>query len=529
MHPSSADPQHLASTDAAPTAGVWRHRIFWIVVLWALALLTYRDTAWTIVSTWIESETYSHGFLILPISLWLVWDQRSRLRLLTPTTSRWALVAIALATAAWFAGSLVFVQVVQQFALVFLLIALVWLCVGTRAARTMGFPLAYLLFAVPVGEALVPPLMELTATQTVELVRMTGIPVYREGLYFSLPTGSWSVVRACSGIRYLIASLALGTLFAYITYRSPTRRALFIVAAAIVPIIANVARAYMIVMLGHLSGMTIATGVDHLIYGWLFFGLVMLVLFWVGSLFAEPQDAAIAGRAGGTLPKPASEDPQPAGMNLPAVGAAAALVVLFPLLVQKLDSDAAARSAATPTLLATPTTWEPLVAPPWSWRPPLRGADAHMHSFFRQDDRVFGISVGLYVAQRQGAEMISDRNGLVEKGDSTWKISGRGAAPVATSRGSFDAATATIAGEGQRLALLSWYRIGGLESSNPYVAKLKELLDKASFRDTVSAQIVIYMATEAGEPDTAPTLQALTENARPLILSAIARATERAD
>jgi exosortase A len=530
MHSSSADPQHLASADAPALTGSWRRRLLWIVALWALTLLAYRDTAWTIVSTWIESETYSHGFLVLPISLWLVWDQRARLLSQTPQTSLAALAAIALAAAAWFAGSLVFVQVVQQFALVFMLIALVWLCIGTPAARTMVFPLAYLLFAVPVGEALVPPLMELTATQTVELVRMTGIPVYREGLYFSLPTGNWSVVRACSGIRYLIASLALGTLFAYITYRSLTRRVLFIAAATIVPIVANVLRAYIIVMLGHLSGMKIATGVDHLIYGWLFFGLVMLLLFWGGSFFAQAQEGAARQRRRRGRARSGGDGGHnlPPARNLLALGGAVALVLLFPLLVQKLDSDAAGRTAATPTLRDTPATWEPLAEPPWSWRPPLRGADAQMHSFFRQGDRLFGISVGVYVAQRQGAEMISDRNGLVEKGDSTWKISQRGVAPVATRRGTFDAATATISGEGHRLALLSWYRIGAFESSNQYVAKLKELLDKASFRDTVSTQIVIYTETEANEPDVASVLQTLGENARPLIASAVARATDQA-
>jgi EpsI family protein len=304
---------------------------------------------------------------------------------------------------------------------------------------------------------------------------------------------------------------------------------LFIAAATIVPIVANVLRAYIIVMLGHLSGMKIATGVDHLIYGWLFFGLVMLLLFWVGSFFAQTQKPVPASGAGEAAAGPAATAVTTStGRNLLAMGAAVALVLLFPLLVQKLDSDAAGRTAATPTLLDVPATWEPLVAPPWSWRPPLRGADAQMHSFFRQGDRLFGISVGVYVAQRQGAEMISDRNGLVEKGDSTWKISQRGVAPVATRRGTFDAATATISGEGHRLALLSWYRIGAFESSNQYVAKLKELLDKASFRDTVSTQIVIYAETEANEPDVASVLQALGEDARPLIASAVARATEQA-
>jgi exosortase len=76
-----------------------------------------------------------------------------------------------------------------------------------------------LLFAVPFGEAFRPRLMDWTADSTVGALRLTGIPVYREGRYFAIPTGHWSVVEACSGLRYLIASITVGALYAYLTYQ----------------------------------------------------------------------------------------------------------------------------------------------------------------------------------------------------------------------------------------------------------------------------------------------------------------------
>ena len=139
-------------------------------------------------------------------------------------------------------------------------------------ARVLAFPLAFLFFAVPFGEIFVPTLIDWTADFTVAALRFSGVPVYREGNHFVIPTGRWSVVEACSGVRYLIASLMVGTLYAAIAYRSARRRACFIVAAILVPIVANWLRAYMIVMLGHLSNNRLATGVDHIIYGWMFFG-----------------------------------------------------------------------------------------------------------------------------------------------------------------------------------------------------------------------------------------------------------------
>jgi exosortase A len=156
-------------------------------------------------------------------------------------------------------------------------------------ARCIAFPLCFLLFAVPFGDFTQPKLMEWTAHFTVLGLRLTGIPVYSEGQHLIIPTGSWSVVEACSGVRYLIASVTVGTLFAYLTYHSLARRLTFVAISILVPIVANWGRAYMIVMLGHLSGNKLAVGVDHLIYGWVFFGIVIMAMFWIGARWREDE------------------------------------------------------------------------------------------------------------------------------------------------------------------------------------------------------------------------------------------------
>lgn len=271
-------------------------RIMWLVLLFTLTVFAlFYDTAWSMVSIWIRSETYAHGFIILPISLWLAWEKRAELARMEIRPNFWVLGLMVPVGFVWLLSSLVDVLVVQQLTLVTLLVLGIWAIVGNIIAAALSFALGFLFLAVPMGEDLVPPMMEFTATSTVWLIQMTGIPVYREGLYFTLPTGHWSVVEACSGIRYLIASFTLGLLYAYLTYRSLPRRLLFVLASIIVPVIANTLRAYMIVMLGHMSEMKIATGVDHLIYGWVFFGIVMMLLFWIGSLWREePVEAPVA-------------------------------------------------------------------------------------------------------------------------------------------------------------------------------------------------------------------------------------------
>ena len=258
-------------------------------IFWLLAW--YGDTAQSMVAIWQRSETFAHGFLIVPISAWMIWRRRHDLAALDLRPNFLVLPLLALVGFGWLLGELAGAGVVQQYALVLMIPLLVWTILGNAVVRALAFPLFFLLFAVPFGEFLLPPLMEYTADFTVFALRLTGIPVYREGLFFTLPSGSWSVVEACSGLRYLIASLTLGCLYAYLTYRSfGAARDLHCRFSVIVPIVANWLRAYMIVMIGHLSGMKYAVGIDHLIYGWLFFGVVMLILFWVGSFWREDLD-----------------------------------------------------------------------------------------------------------------------------------------------------------------------------------------------------------------------------------------------
>jgi exosortase A len=259
------------------------------------------------VLVWSRSETFTHGFLVPPIVMWLVWRKRLEIVTYSPrSTFRFLIVAAAVGFV-WLLGDLVAIHAVTQLAFVTLLILAVPTVVGWPIARLIIFPLGFLYFAVPIGEFVMPQLMEWTANFTILALRMSGIPVYREGLQFVIPSGHWSVVEACSGVRYLIASLTVGTLFAYLNYRSVKRRFLFVIVSILVPIVANWMRAYMIVMLGHLSGNKLAVGVDHLIYGWVFFGIVIMLMFMIGARWSEPDTPAGSGAMASHLaPQPAS-------------------------------------------------------------------------------------------------------------------------------------------------------------------------------------------------------------------------------
>ncbi|MFZ1831111.1 MAG: exosortase A [Candidatus Competibacteraceae bacterium] len=267
-----------------------------LVALTGIALL-YGPTIASMATQWWNYETYAHGMLVVPIILYMVWTRRQNLAKLEPRSAAPGLVFLLLLSLGWLAAEVAQVSVARQFALVGIMQAAVYTLLGWNVAWAIAFPLAYLLFAVPVGEALIPPLQQVTAWFTVKGLRLTGVPVLWEGLYITIPRGNFHVAEACSGLRYLTASVALGFLYAYLTYRSVWRRLAFIALSMVMPIIANGARAYGIVMIAYLSDMKYATGLDHVIYGWFFFGLVILCMFWMGSFWREPE--AVAGRESG--------------------------------------------------------------------------------------------------------------------------------------------------------------------------------------------------------------------------------------
>ena len=249
----------------------------------------YLDTFSSIVNLWDTSDTYAHGYAVLPIALWLVWSERKELSKHSPEPS-YLLTFLAIPLVfMWLLAELAAVNAVTQPAVGLIVIVTIISLIGLPLAKRLAFPLFFLLFAIPFGEFMMPKLMNWTADFTVLALRVSGIPVYREGLQFVIPSGNWSVVEACSGIRYIIASLMVGTLFAYLNFTSTKRRLLFMLAALLVPIVANWLRAYLIVMLGHLSGNKLAAGVDHLIYGWVFFGLVIGALFALSMRWAEAR------------------------------------------------------------------------------------------------------------------------------------------------------------------------------------------------------------------------------------------------
>lgn len=482
----------------------WRLPLLALVLAWGLLAWLYFATGAAMVVIWNRSETFAHAWIVPPISAWLVWRRRAELVSMTPRPSpRWLLLLLPLGLL-WLMGDLAAANAATQFALLGMGVALVPALIGTEAAGRIAFPLGFLFFAVPFGDFLTPWLVERTADFTVVALRATGIPVFREGTQFVIPSGSWSVVQACSGIRYLMASVMVGTLFAYLNYRSYRRRWAFVGVAIVTPLVANWLRAYMIVMLGHLSSNRLAVGVDHIIYGWVFFGIIMLAMFMMGARWAEAD------------PEPRFGSPSDArfgasGGRYAAVLVSALLLVALPPVLR--DQWAQTRVHVKPELAAPVLPgWKWVAEPTSGWRPSFENPAATLYGRF--EPAAGGPAVSLYVGyyrdQHYGRQLITSVNDLVnDEHDKQWSRTASGSAELggqawrtAELRGQ---TLGEVSGDGSRaprLRVWQTYWINGRPFVSDWQAKLYGAWRSLLGQGDDAAVVIVYVdKASAGADD----------------------------
>jgi exosortase A len=470
-----------------------------LLLLGALLWL-FRETATAMVHIWIRSETFTHAFLVPPISLWLAWQRRDELAAATKKPLPWLLLPVLAVCALWLLGELVSANSVTQFALVTLIVLCVPALFGWAVTRLVLFPLLFLYFAVPLGEFLVPTMMEATADFTVMALQLTGIPVYRDGLQFVIPSGNWSVVEACSGVRYLIASFMVGTLFAYINFNSTQRRLMFVAVSILVPVVANWFRAYMIVMLGHLSGNTIAVGADHLIYGWVFFGVVIMIMFMIGARWSEPaEDNRVAAAMPGVPSAPQSTSP----MRSPWLVLLALLVLMGATqgFMWQLEQRGDKRVPVVELPTGSAAGW-PRDATPSSWTPAFSQPSAVATAGYKGAPGVVGVWVGYYRAQNYQRKLVTSTNTMASE---AWVQVSAGSVAAPTAAGPVQVrsaelrpslATAGVAGAApngnERLRVWQLYWVGGRWTASDLRAKWYLAVDRLLGQGDDGAVVFMY-------------------------------------
>ena len=465
-------------------------RLAALAMLLALLAISHRETLLAIGAKWFSDMTYSHGGLVVPICLWLVWRCRVEVAAVEWVPSWWGVVALAAASLAWLVARGAGVLVAQELAVVAMVSSVVLALLGWQAYGHLAFPLGFLVFAVPFGRGLVPNLMQVTADITVAALRWTGVPVYRNGMLLSIPAGDFEVARACSGLNYLMAGIVLGTLYAYLTYSDWRKRIAFVAATVAVLVVANGIRAYLTVAVAHLSDMRFGTGYDHIVFGRVLFLAVIVAMFWVGQRWRDPEAAFDATSAG-----LARASGMPRRVAVAVVAACVLLIMGTPWYL----SSATARSS-TKAMLAGEELAMPAGEGAWqgprdeldSWRPLFEGAAAERATtYLDAAGHKVELYVGVYALGRTGeGEMIAYRNRLYPQ-EHRSLIAER---PIAVEVGDAPALAARellIPGANGDRVVWFWFMIGDEVTSSRTAAKGLEALALVSGRAALGRVITL--------------------------------------
>ena len=446
---------------ADPLAQAWRSHIVALAGAWAAMLLLFARDALDMAIIWWTSTTFNHCFLVLPIIIWLVRQRQADLMALAPSAWAPGLVLVGAGAASWLLGEAGNVALLRHFGLVLMLQGCAVACLGKAVARGIAFPIFFAFFLVPFGEQLVPPLQTLTAQMSMALLAWTGVPAHIEGIFISTPSGLYRVAEACSGVRFLVAMAALAALAANLCFKGWRRRLAFVAFALAVSVLANGVRAFGTIYIAWKTDNEVAVGIDHLVYGWVFFAIVIALIAAAGWRF---MDRAPNARwfDPAELQAPASEP----GRTARAAQIAAIAVALAAVAPLWSSAVAAAGARAVPDMpLPEVAGWTRLPAGP-EWQPHYEGADRIRMARYRNPaGRQVDLAIIVFARQSDGRELVGYGQGAADE-DGAWSWTGDSAPPR-------DGKAELIGSHGKVREVASFYRVGDIVTGSRTRVKLE--------------------------------------------------------
>jgi len=277
---------------------------YWPVFLLALVMLAlYTPVLGRLVRQWYDDPNYSHGFLVPAFCGYLIWNRRQQIAAIKNSPSAWGAIIALSSVAVLCLGSLGSELFLQRISLVGAIAGLIVYFAGWRRLWAVAFPIAFLLFMIPlpavIYNQIVFPLQLLAsrlATTCLETLNL--FPVLREGNLLILDRYTLEVVDACSGIRSLTSLMALAMGYSYLAERRLGVRIFLIAGMVPVAIVSNGLRVVITAMLVNYFGIGAAEGFAHSFSGLAVFLVSVMLLLALHALINKflPRTAGVSTR-----------------------------------------------------------------------------------------------------------------------------------------------------------------------------------------------------------------------------------------
>ncbi|MDA0738679.1 MAG: exosortase/archaeosortase family protein [Nitrospirae bacterium] len=260
-------------------------------ILLGLMVALYHEIFAGLLYDWDNDPNYSHGFIVPFMSAYFVYERWGQLRTLPIQPNMFGIPILILGVTMLIIGSVGAELFAQRVSFIGVIIGLILLILGRRILITLSLPIVFLLFMIPLPAIVVNTIafpLQIFAAQTASFCLFNlGIPVLREGNLISLAGTTLEVAEACSGLRSLVALLALGTVYAYFSQRQMWKRWALVLLSIPIAIIANAFRVTGTGILANYWGAEAAEGFYHTFEGWIVFVVAFILLLGCGILIAK--------------------------------------------------------------------------------------------------------------------------------------------------------------------------------------------------------------------------------------------------
>ena len=478
----------------------------------AIILLTIMGVFWPTFSYMFgvgsRPDNHTNSAFVIGVFLVLIWSQRADLSILPIHPYAPGLIGAMGVGFVWLIGQLLFTRVLTQFAVLAMVPAVVLTLLGYRWFMATLFPCFVLLFALPLWGPLVPTLVRWTAKFVEMGIQLSGVPIYREGAFFVIPSGNWSIADSCSGIAYLSTCAMLGVLYAWTMYQSMLKRIVFVTGAIIIGIIGNWIRAYLTIIIAHTTDNRLLRD-DHSTFGWILFAIFLFLYFRLGWTWRDKNPQ-------GNIPEQSTLDANQfdlrsreklSALRVFAVSTATlAALVAWPLLEKLLS----VQQRSQPINIATITPqsgWSTAGKPSVEWTPELQNPSRVRVQTFEKAGGYVDVFIGVFRNQTWDSKLVTVSNQLANSDKHDWTLADRGTALTELSGQPLEVKTGVLLGRSSRIFAWHWYWVDGAPTGSDVSAKIHQLLARLRGKDDTAAWVEVYSDASASSDAANKTLQ----------------------
>lgn len=244
-----------------------------------------------LVEAWIQSDDHSHGLLIVPVSIYIIWRQRHALKEIEIRAGSGGWLFVTMSIALYIFGFFAGISTISSLSLVMTIWAVVWSLFGKDIFKAVLFPMFLMLLMIPVPAQFYSmatiPLQLMVSKASAFIVGLLGVPILREGNVLHMPERTLAVVQACSGLRSLMSLVTLCAIFGYLSLSSNVWRSLLIFSSVPAAIIVNIIRVVMMILAFWFMDLDLSKGVPHTIFGVVVFVLALLIVAMIKGIFSK--------------------------------------------------------------------------------------------------------------------------------------------------------------------------------------------------------------------------------------------------